>query len=64
MSDDKSIIGSANIEGNYSGIRYGNSMFRDLNFYSENIILDEFRKHFIYTANQYNFDLKKGEKIM
>lgn len=34
VTDDKSVIGSSNIEGNYAGIRYGNSMFRDLNLYS------------------------------
>lgn len=34
VCDNKSIIGSSNIEGNYAGIRYGNSTFRDFNFYS------------------------------
>lgn len=56
------MIGSSNIEGNYAGIRYGNCNFRDINMYSEHIILDQFRKHFIDTANQYHFDLQKGEK--
>ena len=40
VSDEKAIIGSSNIEGNYAGINYGNSNFRDINFYSENIVLD------------------------
>ena len=60
VSDEKAIIGSSNIEGNYAGINYGNSNFRDINFYSENIVLDEYRKHFIDTANFYSFDLKTG----
>ena len=34
VSDKMSLIGSSNIEGNYAGIRYGNSTFKDINFYS------------------------------
>jgi hypothetical protein len=34
------MIGSANIEGNYAGIRYGNYAYQDMNYYTENIILD------------------------
>ena len=40
VSDCMSLIGSSNMEGSYAGIRYGTSTFRDINFYSENIILD------------------------
>ena len=61
VCDNKSLIGSSNIEGNYAGIRYGNSTFRDINIYMENIILDQFRQHFINTANQYDFDLQTGK---
>ena len=57
ISDDKAMIGSSNIEENYGGLKFGNSMFRDINFYSENIILDQFRKHFVDVANWYKFDL-------
>ena len=55
------MIGSSNMEGSYAGIRYGSSVFQDINFYSENIILDEFRKEFIMTANFYHYDLVSGK---
>lgn len=60
VSDNKGIIGSSNMEIHYAGIRYGNSNFMDFNLYSENIILDEYRKHFIDTSNSYKFNLETG----
>lgn len=62
VSDSNSIIGSSNLEGSYAGINYGSSVYRDLNFCSENIILDQFRKHFIDTANFYRFNLNSGNE--
>jgi hypothetical protein len=57
VSDGKSIIGSANIEGSYAGIKYGTSVFQDLNYYTENIILDQYHKHFTDVADFYSFRL-------
>lgn len=58
------MIGSANIEGSYAGIKYGTSVFQDLNYYTENIILDQYRKHFTDTATFYSFrlDQKKANE--
>jgi len=61
------LIGSANIEGSYASIEYGTSVFQDLNFYTENIILDQYRKHFTDVANFYSFRLdqkKPNSKLL
>lgn len=57
VSDSWGLIGSANIEGSYGGIRYGTCQFQDLNYLTENIVLDQYRKHFADTADIYGFNL-------
>ena len=57
MSDGQGLIGSANIEGSYAGIKYGACQFQDLNYLTENIVLDEYRQHFADTADTYGFAL-------
>ena len=34
MSDSCGVIGSANIEGSYAGIRYGSQQYQDLNYFT------------------------------
>ena len=57
VSDSCGLIGSANIEGAYGGIRYGSCTFQDLNYLTENIALDQYRQHFADTADTYGFNL-------
>jgi hypothetical protein len=57
VSDAFGLIGSANIEGSYAGIRYGNCQYQDLNYLTENIALDQYRQHFADTADQYGYSL-------
>lgn len=57
VSDSWGLIGSANIEGSYGGIRYGSCQFKDLNYVTENIVLDQYRQHFADTADFYGFNL-------
>ncbi len=67
VTDNKAMIGSANIEGSYAGIKYGTSVYQDINFYTENIILDQYRKHFTDVAMFYSFRLdqkKANNKLL
>ena len=50
VSDSFGLIGSANIEGSYGGIRYGTSQYQDLNYLTEHVALDQYRQHFYDTA--------------
>jgi hypothetical protein len=41
-------------------------MFQDLNYYTENIIIDQYRKHFTDVATFYSFrlDQKKSNDLL
>lgn len=51
------MIGSANIEGSYAGIRYGSRQYQDLNYVTQHIALDDYRHHFVETADLYGYSL-------
>jgi phosphatidylserine/phosphatidylglycerophosphate/cardiolipin synthase-like enzyme len=57
VSDSWGLIGSANFENNYAGIRYGSCQFQDLNYLTEHVILDQYRQHFADTADIYGYNL-------
>lgn len=52
--DDQSIIGSSNIADEYSGSKYGENMFIDINQINQGINVHQSRNYFKKIANFYN----------
>lgn len=57
VTDSYGLIGSANIEGGYGGIRYGSYVYQDLNYLTRHVELEDYRKHFAETADHYGYSL-------